>query len=217
MAYREILEPIATSPQLPQLLQELTIMWNEEQKKRKKFYDWVTPNIKAEFIEGEIVVHSPVRSKHSQILKHIIKVLDTFIELNDLGSIGYESNMCRFPRNDYEPDFAFFDKETSQQINDNTTIFPIPQLIVEILSPSTKHRDRGVKFKDYEANGVKEYWIINGDTDIIEQFVLQEDEYVLKKAHNVKSIISTNVISGFSIPAKAFFDKKANLAALKNI
>lgn len=195
----------------------MTNIWNEEQKKRKEFYDWITPDIKAEFIEGEIVVHSPVRSRHSEILRFIIRLTGTYVDIKELGYCGYESNMCSFPRNDYEPDFAFFDKETSKLIKDETTIFPIPQLIIEILSPSTKHRDRGVKFKDYEANGVKEYWIINGDTDIVEQFVLQEDVYILKKTHNVKSVISTDVISGFSIPVKAFFDKKTNLAALKNI
>ena len=217
MTYREILEPIATSPELPQLLKELTDIWQEEQKRRAEFYDWVSPDIKAEFIEGEIIVHSPVRNRHSEVLGFIIRLIGTFVDTNGLGRFGYESNMCRFPRNDYEPDFAFFDKETAKIINDETTIFPIPQLIIEILSTSTQHRDRGVKYKDYEANGVQEYWIIDAKKDIIEQYILKDGEYILKEKHNQKSTLSSEVLTNFTIPIKAFFDKNANLTALKNI
>ena len=215
--FKDIIKPITKSPQMPQILQELNKMWNDEQKRRNEFYDWVSPDVKAEFIEGTIIVHSPVRSRHSQVLKFIIKFLDEFIEENKLGSIGYESNMCRFPRNDYEPDFCFFDKHTSKIINDDTTIFPIPQMIIEVVSPSTEHLDRGVKFTDFAANGVKEYWIVDGTTDTIEQFILRDNEYFLEKKHDVKSIIASPVLTGLSVSADIFFDKTANRAAIKNL
>ncbi|GAB2598351.1 Uma2 family endonuclease [Spirosoma areae] len=38
---------------------------------------------------------------------------------------------------------------------------PAPDLVIEVLSKSTARRDRGVKFTDYAANGIAEYWIVN--------------------------------------------------------
>lgn len=60
MPYSAILEPIIHSPTLPQLLDELNAYWAEEQNRRLDFYNWITPEMKAEFIDGEIIVHSPV-------------------------------------------------------------------------------------------------------------------------------------------------------------
>lgn len=61
------LRPIVKSPDMPQLLRELQDIWEAEQLRRNDFYDWVNPNVKAEFIDGEVVVHSPVRLKHNLV------------------------------------------------------------------------------------------------------------------------------------------------------
>ena len=159
--YREILEPIVRSPQLPILLKELEQIWKEEQIRRQEFYDWVTPDIKAEFIEGEIIVHSPVRSKHNTVLGNISRLIGVFVLSKDLGYIGVKKIMCRFSRNDYEPDMVFFDATTAKEFIEDQTIFPVPQLVVEVLSKSTEDRDRGVKFQDYESHNVQEYWIVD--------------------------------------------------------
>ena len=215
--YRAILEPIVRSPELPKLLGELQQIWQEEQLRRQAFYDWVTPDIKAEFIEGEVIVHSPVRSRHNVVLQNILFLLATHIRKHDLGYIGVEKIMCRFPRNDYEPDLCFFDKKTAQAFTDEQTIFPIPQLIVEVLSSSTESRDRGVKFNDYEANGVQEYWVVNANTNLLEQYILKDGSYELVGKLSGKAILQSSVISNFKVPIKAFFDAKANIDALKNI
>ena len=54
-----------------------------------------------------------------------------------------------------------------------------PELIVEVLSPNTAKRDYGKKFECYQACGVKEYWIINPDYEIIEQYVLVDGAFKL--------------------------------------
>ena len=216
--YREILKPIVRSPELPQILKELAQYWEAEQARRAEFYDWVTPDIKAEFIDGEVIVHSPVRSRHNVVLQNIVLLLSIYIRKKDLGYIGVEKIMCRFPRNDYEPDLCFFNKPTSEKITDEQTIFPVPQLIVEVLSPSTENRDRGVKFKDYQANGVQEYWIVDADTNVLEQYLLQDGQLELKQKFNQsKQIISSKVITGFTIPIGAFFDANTNLKTLQNL
>ncbi len=216
--YREILKPIVRSPELPQILKELSEYWEQEQARRKEFYDWVTPDMKAEFIDGEVIVHSPVRSRHNVVLQNIVLLVNIFVRKKDLGYIGVEKIMCRFPRNDYEPDMCFFNKTTAATITDEQTIFPIPQLIVEVLSASTENRDRGVKFKDYQAHGVQEYWIVDAYTNTLEQYLLQDGEFELhQKFNKPKQKIASKVITGFEVPIGAFFDAATNLAILKDL
>jgi len=216
--YREILKPIVRSPELPQILKELYEYWEQEQARRKEFYDWVTPEIKAEFIDGEVIVHSPVRSRHNVVLKLILRIVDIYVEKRNLGYIGVEKIMCRFPRNDYEPDMCFFNQATSTNFTDEQTIFPVPQLIVEVLSASTENRDRGVKFKDYQANGVQEYWIVDAYTNVLEQYLLKDGEFELhQKFNKAKQVLSSTVIKDFEVPVGAFFNASTNLDFLKNL
>lgn len=54
-----------------------------------------------------------------------------------------------------------------------------PDLLVEILSPSTRRRDRTKKFARYERAGVREYWIVDPKAHLVEQYVLRNGKYGL--------------------------------------
>ena len=56
-----------------------------------------------------------------------------------------------------------------------TGYYGIPSLVIEILSPSTVRNDRLLKFNIYEKVGVKEYWIVEPDTKLVNVFVLQDN------------------------------------------
>ena len=47
-----------------------------------------------------------------------------------------------------------------------------PDLVVEILSPSTAYRDRGLKLDRYQKAGVSEYWIVDPERKVVQQYVL---------------------------------------------
>lgn len=67
-----------------------------------------------------------------------------------------------------------------------------PDLVIEVISPSSQEMDRTLKFKLYERYGVREYWIVDPDAQTIEIFVLSESEYKLL----VKARRNTRVKSG---------------------
>ena len=207
MPHSAVLEPIIHSPALPQLLDELNKYWEDEQNRRLEFYNWVTPDLKAEFIEGEIVVHSPVRSKHNVVLRNVLFELETFWRATKKGYLGVEKIMTRFTRNDYEPDICYFREEKSKEFNDEQTIFPAPDFVIEILSSSTAARDRGVKFADYEAHGVEEYWIIDSDMKTVEQYILEKEtqkpHYVLQPQSDV---LKSAVMEGLEMKVSNIFD-----------
>ena len=134
----------------------------------------------------------------------------------NLGSVKAEKALVKLSRNDFEPDICFFKKEKSDLFQKNTMFFPAPDFVVEIVSDSTERRDRGVKMADYALHGVSEYWIIDADKEIIEQYVLVGDQYDLHLKLN-SGEISSKAVPGFTIPVKAIFDKTENLATLQKI
>ena len=77
-------------------------------------------------------------------------------------------------------------------------------VIVEILSPSTEKYDRNEKFVDYAAHGVQEYWIIEPEIEIVEQYFNEGGKFVLfQKLH--KGLLESKTVSGFAIDLKDIF------------
>lgn len=204
MKINPLLKPIKEAPNLRGLIDELKCFWSDEQVKRNEFQNWITPDIKAEFIGGEIIVHSPVVKKHNVITKQLVKVFDDYIIENKLGFLGVEKIMCRLERNDYEPDICFFKSSKSNNFTDEQTIFPVPDFVVEIVSKSTEERDRGIKKLDYALNGVQEYWIIVPDTECIEQYILNGKEYIEPIIHS-KGEIKCLSLGDLTIPLELIF------------
>ena len=89
---------------------------------------------------------------------------------------------------------------------------------MEILSKSTEERDRGIKKLDYQQHHVKEYWIIDADLKIIEQYLLSEEgEYNEPLIYGIKDKIPCHVVKGLEIPLKAIFNAADNLAFVQKI
>lgn len=187
-----------------------------EAAKRRHFYEIVEENKKMEFINGEIIFHSPVRIEHNSATTSLCNLLKTFVIKHKLGFVGVEKILISLTRNDYEPDVCFFGKEKSRQFKRRQMQFPAPDFVVEVLSDSTAKYDRETKFQDYAAHGVAEYWIIDAERETIEQFVLQNERYELQlKAR--EGHIESQVLTGFKIPIRAVFDEDANLETLQQI
>lgn len=210
----ELLDSLMQSPLLPELIDEAHRAFAEEQKRRAKFYADITPEHKWEFIQGEVIMHSPVLARHAMAMQRTYNLLNAFTQVHDVGNVYVEKAMTVFPRNDYEPDIAFFGHAKSAQIGPDTLRFPIPDLIVEVVSPSTEARDRGIKFQDYALHGVGEYWIIDPAAETVEVYRLQGDAYPAADRQQ-DGTLSSHIVPGFEIPVRAIFDGAENLAALR--
>jgi Uma2 family endonuclease len=216
VATDQALEQLLRSPRLPEAMRRLQAVTRAEAKKRRHFYDVVTEQQKAEFINGEIVVHSPVKQRHSEASENLFTLLKMYVRKCGLGVVRHEKILIILTRNDYEPDICFFGPEKASAFTPSQSKFPAPDLIVEVLSESTEANDRGIKFEDYATHGVAEYWIVDPVAETIEQYLLQEGFYRL--AVKVKTgTIASAVVAGFEIPVRAVFDGAEQLAALQAI
>ncbi len=211
-----LVEPILRSPQLQQAFDHLKACVEEEEQKRNRFIEEIREDQKAEFINGEVIIHSPKNMLHNILVKRLLFVMDHFVQSRDLGFVGFEKLLTSFTRNDYEPDICFFNQEKSKDFTNDQMRFPVPDFIIEVFSPSTGKNDRGVKFDDYALHGVKEYWIIDPEAKMVEQYLLKEDRYELKVKTD-SGVIHCESIEGFTIPVNAIFDQQEHLHFLKEI
>jgi Uma2 family endonuclease len=201
-----LVQEMLQSPKLGNYVEFLRDAWEDEQRRRAEFLEKITEDDKAEFINGEEVLHSPSRDGHSAVIEALGDFMRTYVRKRKLGVVRREKAMISLTRNEYEPDLCFFSKEKSQKFNKNTMRYPAPDFVVEVLSPSTAKNDRGVKLRDYAEHGISEYWIIDSDKEILEQYLLQGETYELALKSGDGKVLS-HAIEGFEIPIRALFDE----------
>lgn len=211
-----LVSPLRHSPLLPEIADVLQRQVAEERRRRIRFYEEMNPSQKVEFIDGEVIGQSPARNSHLNVTLNISQLLTAYVRKHRLGEIKVEKCLCVFPRNDYEPDIVFFGLEKAAKFAEDTMKFPIPDFIVEVLSESTEARDRGVKFEDFAVHGVGEYWIVDAEQGVVEQYLLKDNTYALA-AKTGSGEIRSKVVSGLVAPVSAFFDADDNLAAVRQV
>lgn len=89
---------------------------------------------------------------------------------------------------------------------DNKGCIGAPDMIVEILSPSTTHKDVNEKFEVYEASGVTEYWIVSPGDKLVDVFLLENDKYQLKGKFTLGDKISPYILPGLVIDLDEVFE-----------
>jgi Uma2 family endonuclease len=208
-----LIEQLKASPLLPEIIQEGQAELRREHALRVKFYNDITPEHKWEFINGEVIMHSPALNRHLLATQRLFQAMSMHCLVQRCGQVRVEKAMTSFPRNDYEPDICFFGIAKTGLITPDTLRFPIPDLIVEVLSPSTEARDRGIKFTDYASHGVREYWIIDTVAETVELYRLSGTSYPPVEKQS-EGMLRSDAMPGFEIPVRAIFDDEANLAAL---
>lgn len=209
------LEQLLEAPNLPQLIEQAELALRQESRRREEFYAWLKEDVKAEFINGQVVMHSPVKERHWTTVGNIYSLLRAYALRHKLGRVASEKALISLIRNDYEPDVCFWKTEKSDQFTAGQMKLPAPDLVIEVLSKGTARRDRGVKFTDYAANGIAEYWIVNPGKQTAEQYELDLDveEYTPIGTFAKSDEIESKQVIGFRIPVLALFDEEANIKA----
>src|ERR1051325_5619587 len=212
----DLLEPLVQSPRLPLYVAELNQLLASEQEARQRFRDKLSDSEKGEFINGQIVMHSPARYRHTNVLKMLLMLVHTFVERNKLGWVGFEKVLVALTRNDFEPDIVFYGREKAASLTPDQHVFPAPDLIVEVLSESTEAIDRGLKMEDYAAHGVREYWLVDPEREFVEQYDLEGERYALR-TKQTDATLRSQILAGFAVPVRAIFERELNLQVLAQL
>jgi Uma2 family endonuclease len=207
------------SPFVKLIIECAEVILNEETQRRDEFRKLSQSGVKAEFINGVVVMHSPVKRQHLNASENLLLLLKVYVNKNNLGEVNTEKALVTLTRNDYEPDICFWNKDIAASFHDNQMEHPAPDLIVEVLSPTTTGRDRGIKFEDYAAHGVREYWMIDPVRQSLEQYKLDESVMAFEDVAVlfVDDTLESVTIPGFRIPVRAIFDKTVNMTTLQDL
>lgn len=127
-----------------------------------------------EVIDGELAVTPAPTGAHQVVVSNLVRILGTFVHGHALGIILPSPIDVLFGEGDYfEPDVVFLRAERALLLGERG-IEGAPDLVIEILSPSTAHRDRGIKLDRYRHFRVPVYWIVDLAEGSIEIWRLAE-------------------------------------------
>ncbi len=159
-----------------------------------------------EIINGEVIMAPSPRRMHQKILKRLALLLDNAVEKIDSGELYFAPFDVIFADTQvFQPDILFVSKERLEIIKEDG-VFGSPDLIIEIVSPSTEQKDRNDKYRVYEHFGVKEYWIVDEKNRTVEVFVLKENGYKREYYAENDGTVESVLIKGFKIDVKVLFE-----------
>jgi Uma2 family endonuclease len=129
-----------------------------------------------EILEGDLAVSPAPNRKHQRIVLNCADFLRT-LELHHYGEVYTAPFDVVFDRyNVVEPDVLFVCQDRLDIVTDANVQGP-PDIVVEVLSPSTRDRDLGVKVHLYARFGVREYWVMDPDDNALTVFSLTDDGF----------------------------------------
>ena len=115
-----------------------------------------------EWVEGTVIDVAPVAMVHERLTRYLNHLFDTYFELNPIGTVFSAPFVMQLDttHSRREPDIQVVLNRNPGERSDTAMIGPA-DICIEVVSPESAKRDYGDKFTEYEAAGIKEYWIID--------------------------------------------------------
>ncbi len=158
-----------------------------------------------ELLDGEMILAPSPTTIHQRISKRLNRALERVFEVRRLGQVWYAPLDVVFADHDVaQPDLMFISNERTEIVTD-ANIQGAPDLVVEILSPSTAGYDRGYKRTLYGRHGVREFWLVDPIAETVEVFLGGEDELVEYATHGGAGQMTTPLTQGASVDLSELF------------
>ena len=153
-------------------------------------------NKRRELIDGEVYVSPAPNSRHQLIVTDLSFLIGLYLREKPLGRVIVAPLDVIFSEYEVaEPDLIYLSKEKADRLGQRG-IEGAPDWLTEVTSPSTRKRDFGIKLKLYQKYGVRLYWIIDLDEEVIH--VWDEGKHQIYKADDV---IRVPLLPGLEFPA----------------
>jgi Uma2 family endonuclease len=160
-----------------------------------------------QLIDGEVVFLAMAKALHQYIVVRLIVLIDAVLAANRLGQVvTAPADLYLDDHNYYQPD-VFFVAQTNLRcfVNPKGVWQGPPDLVAEVLSPSTVNHDRIQKFETYEQHGVREYWIIDPEARLVEAYTLSADGIYQRRAYGKQDSFTSHVLPALTITVAQLF------------
>jgi Uma2 family endonuclease len=158
-----------------------------------------------ELIDGELILVASPNEGHQFASVNLVSLMNPHAKDRDLGWVFHAPFDIVFSDTEVvQPDIMFISKER-EDIRTPANVRGAPDLVVEILSPSSLGRDWGYKRELYAKYGVKEYWIADPVHKMVSVMLLRDGVLELAGAYVEGDTVVSTVLEGFSVEISAIF------------
>lgn len=158
-----------------------------------------------EIIEGDLhMVPAPLTS-HQKISRNIYQILWDLVRKENLGEVLYAPVDVVLSEEDIvQPDILFISKSRLGILTEKN-VRAAPDLVIEILSPSTKDWDVDVKRKIYEKYGVQEFWIVDPESRSLEVLQMTNEGLKVFQVFAGDQQVSSPLLKALKFPVSQIF------------
>ncbi|GAB4511930.1 MAG: Uma2 family endonuclease [Anaerolineae bacterium] len=159
---------------------------------------------RSDLIEGEIIVSPAPSYMHQACVFNTAKLVDLIGTGTGITVIS-PMDVYILADSVVQPDVFWVRHDSESCVLRDNYWYGAPDLVIEVLSPSTEMRDRGVKYDIYERSGVREYWLINVVSPFIEVYTLHEGKFQRLGVFTPGESFESLVLAGHKVETGALF------------
>ncbi|MEO8427271.1 MAG: Uma2 family endonuclease [Verrucomicrobiota bacterium] len=170
----------------------------EKQAKRWTYEEYykLDGDQRYEIIDGNLLMSPAPDTWHQDWSRDLFRIIDRHVTAHRLGKVFFAPvDVVLDAENTVQPDIVFIPTAQAGSIQ-RRAIFGTPDLLVELVSPSSVRRDRYDKKELYARFGVKEYWIGDPANKALEVLTLKEGRYELRCCAEEKGKLASLVLAG---------------------
>ncbi len=177
--------------------------------KREWTYDALCAEIEEsqlclELWDGELLMAPAPHAPHQRLVLRLSVALAEFLQKHPVGEMFFAPiDMVLSPRRTTQPDVLFVSKGRAEIVQD--AVRGAADLVMEVVSPRGRQRDRQMKRDLYEQHGIAEYWIIDPEASTVEVLALENGEYRLAVRARAGQHAKSVLLRGFSLDVAALF------------
>ena len=161
-----------------------------------------------ELIDGDHFMTPAPSTKHQRVSINLSTLLKNYLVQHPIGT-GFTApcDVVLSNIDVVQPDLLFVSAARTSLITEQNIQGP-PDLVIEILSETTRKTDEIVKRKLFERYGVAEYWIVDPELEIVKVYRPTDQGYarVEELAHEAEGRLSTPLLPGLDIPLSEIFE-----------
>lgn len=160
-----------------------------------------------ELIDGVHYVMSSPRLRHQRVVRRLGLSIGNFVDATGSGEMfAVAVDVVLSPYDVVVPDLVFISEERRHLLQETNIPGP-PDLVAEVLSPSTRHKDRLLKRRLFEREGVREYWIVDPEKDTVRVHLLTPGGYGAGAdlSAAMGDTLTSPLLPGWSLPLATLF------------